>query len=207
MYVAAVSEEESKQGKSAGEVVIFRYLGQRNGVHRLENVTDGGQTVGVSECASPCKVIKTTRPSGSVDRIGYSPTSVIGSAFEDAFAGRLVRAKKAAEVSLSGSSNEGGTSGDPTVIPAAFTEEWNSDLKDCGTALNDSRLRIEPKRLRFYENDAAITRVTLKNSRAATVEASFAGEGETWNDKVYMVLSRSGADLTIDGFTRHRCPA
>lgn len=90
-------------------------------------------------------------------------------------------------------------------IPAAFLGEWNERLADCGTGNNDTRLRIEPKRIRYYESDAEVRRVVIHNSRAVTVEASFAGEGETWNDTVQMVLSRSGADLTTGDLTRHRC--
>jgi hypothetical protein len=202
LYVAAVSEEERKSGKVAGEVVTFRYLGVRNGVHRIETLTDAGSPIDVAECTSPCKVIKVIRADGTTDRIGFTSSSIIGSAFEDAFMGRLVVAKGAPK-------SERAQAGDKSavpIIPAAFRGEWNANVEHCGTGLSDSRLRVEPGRLRFYESDAQVSRVSVTNARAALVEASFSGEGQTWRDTVNMVLSRSGNDLTIDGLTRHRCP-
>jgi hypothetical protein len=196
-YVTAVSEEDRKTGKSAGNVVAFKYLGEKDGLYRLELVDDDGSRIGVSECPRQCKVIKSTWRDGSVKHVGFNPESVVGSAFEDAFNGHLKRAKSEPPLSKKES---------PTVIPAAFLGEWNADKAACGTGLSDTRLRIEPKRLRFYESDGAVKRVTVHDDRSATVEASFSGEGQRWNDAVEMVLSRSGDELTIGDLTRSRCP-
>jgi hypothetical protein len=209
LYVAAVSEEDRKAGRSAGNVVMFRYLGEANGTFRIASVGESGKQFGVSTCPRQCKVIKTTWSDGSVRRLGYDPASVIGSAFEDAFNGHLQAAKGGAEPpSLSAKSPQANAGGDgATVIPRAFVGEWNTDPGACGTGLSDTRLRIESGRLRFYESDGDVRDVTVHNSRSVTVNASFSGEGQTWNDTVQMTLSRSGNELTIDGFTRTRCPS
>jgi len=196
LYITAVTEEDQKKGKAVGDVVMFRYRGVRDGMHVLESISENGHVFSTAECAEPCRIIK-RRFGGTTDRLPYEPNSIIGSAFEDAINHRLQPArgetqKKAAP--------------DEDVIPAAFRGSWNEKLVDCGTGLNDTKLEVEARRVRFYESDADVRRVTVENARTVTVVASFAGEGQTWNDSVSMVLSRSGNDLTIDGFTRHRCP-
>ncbi len=202
-YIAAVSEEDQKKGRVTGEVIGYRYLGNSGGVYRIESADRGANY----ECANPCRIIKTRYQSGNQDRIAFSAGSIIGSVFTDAFNGYLVpttgfRSDKTQEKVDSASA------GAPlNTIPAAFVGEWNADLGSCGTGLSDSRLRIEPSRMRFYESDAEVTRVVVHNIRSVHVEASFAGEGETWRDSVTMVLSRSGNELTIDGSTRSRCPS
>jgi hypothetical protein len=91
------------------------------------------------------------------------------------------------------------------LIPDTFIGEWNQDSDKCGTDLSDTRLRIGPDWLHFYESDAKVLRVRILDSRSISVDASFSGEGSTWSDSVNMVLSQSGNDLTIGGFTRKRC--
>ena len=91
-------------------------------------------------------------------------------------------------------------------IPASFAGEWNSNLGDCGTDMNDSRLRIEPRKIRFYESVGDVVKVTLRGARDVTVTARFSGEGETWTASHKMILSPTGTDLTVDEVTRHRCP-
>ena len=98
----------------------------------------------------------------------------------------------------------------PALIPSAFRGQWNTRVQDCGTGLNDSRLKIDARRIRFYESDGEVRRVILHNSRAITVTGSYSGEGQVWDRTDQLVLSRSGRDLTITSegsdFTRHRCP-
>ena len=94
---------------------------------------------------------------------------------------------------------------DDSVIPAAFVGEWNRILRDCGTGMNDSGLRIEPAKMTFYESAGTVKSVKVQDPRTITVAASFSGEGETWDEDVHMVLSESGNDLTIGELTRHRC--
>ncbi len=196
LYVTAVTEEDQKKGKAVGDVVMFRYRGVRDGMHVLESIGENGQVFSTAECAEPCRIIK-RRFGGTTERLPYEPNSIIGSAFEDAIKRRLQPAPPEPQKTAAREED---------VIPAAFRGSWNEKLVDCGTGLNDTALKVEARRVRFYESDADVRRVRVENARTLTVAASFAGEGETWNDAVKMVLSRSGNDLTIDGFTRHRCP-
>jgi hypothetical protein len=87
-YIAAVSEEDQKQGKAAGSVLRFAYRGVQDGKHVLSLVDDSGDVVSTSECSKPCRIIKTTI-AGSVMRQEYTPESLIGAAFQDALNGNL----------------------------------------------------------------------------------------------------------------------
>ena len=112
--------------------------------------------------------------------------------------------------------NPTGTKLSPAIIPALFRGEWNSDIKACGTGMNDSRLVVSGRRVSFFESDGDVKIVWLHNSRAITVQATYAGEGQVWDRVDRMVLSRSGNQLTItsvdtpnreaSSFTRFRCP-
>ena len=92
------------------------------------------------------------------------------------------------------------------VIPEPFRGEWNARLADCGTDASDTRLRITADGVRFYESDGKVRSVTARSDRAVTVAGDYAGEGETFARTDTMTLSASGDELTIEGFTRHRCP-
>lgn len=87
-YIAAVSEEERKQGKGAGSVSGFRYLGRNSdGNHILAAVSDSGAVSRYSRCPNKCVVIHFS----DGDRTAYNTGSIIGAAFEDAIRGRLKR--------------------------------------------------------------------------------------------------------------------
>lgn len=92
-YIAAVSDEEKKTGKAAGDVLTFKYLGDANGITRLKSLSPNGSEVANYECATPCVAIKVLRGGEVVDRIAYTPDSVIGSVFEDAMNGHLAAAR------------------------------------------------------------------------------------------------------------------
>ena len=104
----------------------------------------------------------------------------------------------------------------PPIIPVAFRGEWNSEISACGTGSNDSRLLTSGRKISFYESDGDVKVVWLHTSRAITVSATYAGEGQVWDRADRLVLSRSANDLTITSadannteantFTRHRCP-
>jgi hypothetical protein len=87
-YVAAVSEEDKKQGKAAGNVLRFAFRGIQDGNYVLSLVDDDGNPLSDSECSKPCRIIK-THVGDSVVRREYTPDSMIGAAFEDALNGRL----------------------------------------------------------------------------------------------------------------------
>lgn len=88
-YLGAVSEEDRKRGVAAGTVHLFRYAGEEDGKHVLISLSDNGTPYARSYCSSPCVAIKMVFNDGSVRRIAYDTSSVIGAAFEDATAGRL----------------------------------------------------------------------------------------------------------------------
>lgn len=92
------------------------------------------------------------------------------------------------------------------LIPAAFHGEWNRELEHCGTGLNDSALRIEPRSMHFYESRGDVTRITRTGDRTVAIEASFQGEGETWSETVQLTLSPDGEQLTTGtDQPRRRC--
>ncbi len=92
-YIAAISENDRKAGKRAGDVLTFRYAGYWDGQYNLEQVDDAGNIVAVSTCGKPCIAIK-DYSARSMRRIAYDPASIIGSAMEDAMNGRLKRKKR-----------------------------------------------------------------------------------------------------------------
>lgn len=91
------------------------------------------------------------------------------------------------------------------TIPERFRGEWNRVPADCGTGGNDSRLRIEPTRLRFHESSGEVASVRGEG-RTITVRARYTGEGETWEADRSFTLSGDGKTLTSDGMARTRCP-
>lgn len=91
------------------------------------------------------------------------------------------------------------------TIPAAFHGEWNRIPGDCGTGNNDSRLRIEARRLRFHESNGEVLAVR-ETGRSVAVRARYAGEGETWEAERRFTLSADGKTLSADGMDRTRCP-
>jgi hypothetical protein len=88
-YVAAVSEDDQKRGKAAGDVVFFVYRGREGDTYKMDVVTPAGEIVEDDECQRPCKAIKRYQW-GGIGYIGFEPNSLIGEAYTDAFNGFLV---------------------------------------------------------------------------------------------------------------------
>lgn len=100
---------------------------------------------------------------------------------------------------------------DTHAIPAAFFGEWNMEPAACGTGLNDSRLVIEPARIRFYESVGEIERVAADGADRIAITARMSGEGETWRDS-YRFRIDGPNRLVQEGpsgppTVRQRCPA
>lgn len=89
-YIAAISEEEQKVGKAAGDVVTYRYVGFWDAAHHIELVGDNSAILSVSDCSMPCVAIK-TYSNGTMRRVAYNPASVVGAAMQDAMSGKLAR--------------------------------------------------------------------------------------------------------------------
>jgi hypothetical protein len=88
-YISAVSEEDQKKGKAAGDVSTFTYQGNEGSVYRLALVDPKGVQLARYECTKPCVAIKAYWANGDVQRIAYNPDSVIGSVYQDAMNGFL----------------------------------------------------------------------------------------------------------------------
>jgi hypothetical protein len=86
-YAAAVSEDQQKAGQGAGQVTMFRYLGQSGGVYTVASESDGGW-LAYASCANPCQVIKLVGP-GSIEHVVFNPNTIVGEALADAFNGQL----------------------------------------------------------------------------------------------------------------------
>jgi len=85
-YISALSDEDRTQGKAVGEVMGFQYVGQNaQSQYVLAAVQPNGAIRYRAKCSDPCRIIDTSYDA----EIPYSPASVIGAAFEDAFGGKL----------------------------------------------------------------------------------------------------------------------
>jgi hypothetical protein len=95
--------------------------------------------------------------------------------------------------------------------PERFRGEWNVDLAECGTGMNDSRLVIEARTLRFYETSGPILRVEQASAQEVAITAALSGEGEGPSQTTSRFrLSADGRTLTTLGegppLQRRRCP-
>jgi hypothetical protein len=79
-YLAALTEEEEKRGKSSGNVLTVQYGGKNKDEGHIVFI-DGWRTT----CSVPCKIIKFS--DGTLSR--YDEVSVISLAFQDAMGGFL----------------------------------------------------------------------------------------------------------------------
>lgn len=85
-YVAAISDEDRKRGRAVGSVSAFQYLGQNgDGEHILASLRSDGTVSYRAKCAKSCRIIDTDYG----EKLAYSPSSIIGAAFDDAFRSRL----------------------------------------------------------------------------------------------------------------------
>lgn len=125
-YVAAVSEEDERKGRAVGDVVVYQYLGKNSaGQHVLASMNSRGLVNYEASCSVPCRIIDTS----DGQSIAFSPRSIIGAAFEDAFRGKLrvaerVRTEKDAQVP----SNARSSGGDASTNQAdpALDEPWEA---------------------------------------------------------------------------------
>jgi hypothetical protein len=101
-------------------------------------------------------------------------------------------------------------SGAASLCPGRFQGKWNSNLKDCGTNLNDSQLTISAERIRFHENGGSIKAVVTQGEFDLALITELSGEGETWLAYDHFRLSDDQKSLTdvTDGskLVRYRCP-
>jgi len=95
------------------------------------------------------------------------------------------------------------------TIPAEFQGEWNEDLKDCGTGLALTRLRVTPREVRFHESLGKVV-MASRRQNVVTLLLDMSGEGEEWQTTMTFTLTPDGNAMTTNGppaLTRRRCPA
>jgi hypothetical protein len=88
MYAYQPAERENSEGKSAS-ILEYKYLGQdRSGFHLLGMFDQKYGILTTNKCKNPCKVIYRDD-----EKIPFSESTIIGSAFEDVLNGRISIAK------------------------------------------------------------------------------------------------------------------
>jgi hypothetical protein len=98
-------------------------------------------------------------------------------------------------------------------VPARFQGEWISNLKNCGTNLDDSKLTISAERIRFYESRGSIKAVVTQGESDLALITELSGEGDIWLAYNHFRLSpdlKSLTDVTDatgeSKLVRYRCP-
>lgn len=132
-----------------------------------------------------------TVPAGKDDAVPVEPTEADGGA-ADPTVDQVGRASADTPTTLA-------------AIPSAFQGEWNRDPSACGTGNDESRLRVGPDAVRFYESRGAVVAVAVQDARDAEITLAMSGEGQTWRESFRFRLSEGGDTLTIGGMTRRRC--
>ncbi len=199
-YVGAVSEEDRKNGKAAGEVYGFRYLG-KNGEdqHVLTSVADNGRVIYKAFCSDPCKIIRY----GDGERVGYNPNSIIGAAFADAMSGAL----KSTSPETVGES----TSYPRTVssIPKVFIGAWDEIIED-GCKSREARFVLAAKKFYNFEVEYDVTSVELFSANEIDLHTTTTDDnGSQINEVWQFKLADGGKALTgraKGGTIFRRCP-
>lgn len=94
-YTSAVSQAQREAGQVGANIIMFRYAGERDGVHQLHMIK--GSVYQALECRAPCEVVKImtvmdldgSRRDVHVERVRNQPGMLAGMALDDAFHGRL----------------------------------------------------------------------------------------------------------------------
>lgn len=95
-------------------------------------------------------------------------------------------------------------------VPVRFRGEWNTVPRDCGTALNDSRLIIGANTIRHYESSGPVRAIVTTGMRELALISELTGEGERWLSLSRYQLDATGNRLTdttdeAHPIVRHRC--
>ncbi|PZV16005.1 MAG: hypothetical protein DCF20_09635 [Pseudanabaena sp.] len=96
-------------------------------------------------------------------------------------------------------------------VPVQFQGEWNSNLKHCGTNLNDSRLILSAAHIQFYESNGPIKAIVTEGQFELALISKLSGEGGNWLSYRQYRLSADRSKLTDvtnenSKFVRYRCP-
>lgn len=94
-------------------------------------------------------------------------------------------------------------------IPRTYQGEWNIRTKDCGSARNDSTLRLHGDSVSYFESSGPV-RAAVTRGRELVLVAELKGEGETRLHAAHFRLARNGRTLTdvmsTPPLVRYRCP-
>lgn len=95
-------------------------------------------------------------------------------------------------------------------VPREFQGEWNLRTADCGSALNDSVLKLQSQKISYYETSGPI-RAVLARGRELALLAELSGEGQTFVHAAQFRLSQDGRtlidELSTPQLRRYRCSA
>lgn len=90
-YEGAISENDKNNGVAASKVLMFRYLGEKNGVYTVQ-IKDGNVSQ-LTSCKAPCDFVKNKRYFAgqlvATETIRAGDTSIIHAVLEDAQNGFL----------------------------------------------------------------------------------------------------------------------
>lgn len=87
-YVSGISDEDRANGKAASELHLFRYLGEKDGVHTIQQVEEDGSVLLTASCSDPCQFMK-LKAGSETERVEYNPDSLGGAVMQDALTGQL----------------------------------------------------------------------------------------------------------------------
>jgi hypothetical protein len=99
-----------------------------------------------------------------------------------------------------------------TSVPKQFQGEWNSNLEHCGTGLNDSRLIIREKEVRYFESGGPVLAAVPRGRFELALVLELSGEGSSWMTTMQYNLSSDGNRLMDmrrsdePAMIRYRCP-
>ena len=86
-YSGALSDDDRKAGLVSENIIMYRFLGEKDGVYSVAINSDG--VLLVASCTNPCEVAKIAVGGRVVNRFAFNPDSIVGNVLSDAFAGEL----------------------------------------------------------------------------------------------------------------------
>ena len=87
-YLGGLSDEDKSKGKAAADLVLFRYLGEKDGLYKVQQIEENGQAILSISCTKPCEFMKLS-VGGEVSRVEYNPATLGGAVIQDALSGEL----------------------------------------------------------------------------------------------------------------------
>lgn len=95
----------------------------------------------------------------------------------------------------------------PAIIPASVQGRWTGESDRCDDRAAPLELTVAPDRLVFHESVGTVRSVRIGEDGGIAIDASFTGEGQSWQRT--LTLTRTGDRLVITGdgatTTRKRC--